>query len=237
MTICPWSARRAQFPKQASGFVQKGDELFQVVVTPVYVQSPAGPALLNALVAGYRVDAGVAQTLKNSTGGSEYVFVSRNRVVTSTLAPAITAAIAPRLLNNSTEIPGYLMLPTPLRDINGDEVGKLYILRSLAGARQRLTELRREIVALWLLALVAALVITYLVARKIMQPVAELDRAAAEIAKQNYDYQINVRSQDELGRLAVNLPEHVRVYPASEARADPPRTHLHHRAAFHLHCA
>ena len=43
---------------------------------------------------------------------------------------------------------------------------------------------------------------TYLVARKIMRPVAELDRAAAEIAKQNYDYQINVRSQDELGRLA-----------------------------------
>ena len=35
-----------------------------------------------------------------------------------------------------------------------------------------------------------------------MQPVAELDRAAAEIAKQNYDYRINVYSQDELGRLA-----------------------------------
>jgi len=195
-------AARAQFPKQASGFVQKGDELFQVVVTPVYVQSPAGPALLNALVAGYRVDAGVARTLKNSTGGSEYVFVSRNRVVTSTLAPEIMAAIAPRLLNSSTEIPDYLTVPTPLRDINGDEVGQLYILRSLAGARQRLAELRREIVALWLLALIAALVTTYLVARKIMQPVAELDRAAAEIAKQNYDYQINVRSQDELGRLA-----------------------------------
>ena len=49
-------AARARFPKQASGFVQKGDELFQVVVTPVYVQSSAGPVLLNALVAGYRVD-------------------------------------------------------------------------------------------------------------------------------------------------------------------------------------
>ena len=43
---------------------------------------------------------------------------------------------------------------------------------------------------------------TYLVARKIMQPVAELDRAAAEIAKQNYDYNVTVHSQDELGRLA-----------------------------------
>src|SRR5579862_9602332 len=36
-------AARTRFPQQASGFVQKGDELFQVVVTPVYVQSPGGP--------------------------------------------------------------------------------------------------------------------------------------------------------------------------------------------------
>ena len=36
-------AARAHFPRQASGFVQRGDELFQVVVTPVYVQSPMGP--------------------------------------------------------------------------------------------------------------------------------------------------------------------------------------------------
>ena len=196
---------RAKFPAQASGFVQKGDELFQVVVTPVYVQSQGGPVLLNTLVAGYRVDATVAQTLKNSTGGSEYVFVSRNRVVTSTLTPAITAAIAPRLLMNATDISNYLAVPTPLRDISGAQVGQLFILRSLAGARERLAALRREIVALWLLALVAALFTTYFVARKIMQPVAELDRAAAEIAKQNYDYQINVRSQDELGRLAVTF--------------------------------
>jgi signal transduction histidine kinase len=148
------------------------------------------------------VDAGVAETLKNSTGGSEYVFVSRNRVVTSTLPAAVTAALAPRLLKNASDIPDYVVLPTALRDINGAEVGELFILRSLAGARDRLAGLRREIIALWLLALVAALLITYLMARKIMQPVAELDRAAEEIARQNYDYRIKVESQDELGRLA-----------------------------------
>jgi len=195
-------AARAQFPKQASGFVQKGDELFQVVVTPVYVQSPAGPVLLNALVAGYRVDSGVAERLKHSTGGSEYVFVSRNRVVTSTLSPEATAAITPDLLKNSRQFRDYLAVPTPLLDIGGAPLGQLFILRSLAGARDRLTALRREVIALWLLALLAALITTYLVARKIMQPVAELDRAAAEIARQNYGYQINVSSQDELGRLA-----------------------------------
>ena len=197
------AAQRA-FPKQSSGFVPRNGQLFQVVVTPVYVQSPNGPALLNVLVAGYLVDQSVAQTLKDSTGGSEFVFVSDGSVVTSTLAPQAAAAIAPRLLNisNVAQVSGFLALPQPLRDVSGDSVGQLFILRSFVDARRRLMALRSQIFGLWLLALVGALFVTYLVARKIMQPVAELDRAAAEIAKENYDTNVPVRSQDELGRLA-----------------------------------
>ena len=155
-------------------------------------------------MAGYRVDQRVAQTLKDSTGGSEFVFVSNGRVVTSTLAPAVAAAIAPRLWNISSisEVSDFLALPQPLPDVSGAPVGQLFILRSFAGARHRLMALQRQIIALWLLALIAALAVTYLVARKIMQPVAELDRAAAEIAKANYGYHVPVHSQDELGRLA-----------------------------------
>ena len=197
-------AAQRVFPKQSSGFVPRNGHLFQVVVTPVYVQSPNGPALLNVLVAGYLVDQSVAQTLKDSTGGSEFVFVSDGRVVTSTLAPQATAGMTPRLLNitNVTPVSGFLALPQPLRDVSGASVGQLFILRSFADARQRLMALRSQIIGLWLLALVGALFVTYLVARKIMQPVAELDRAAAEIAKENYDTNVPVRSQDELGRLA-----------------------------------
>ncbi len=195
---------RGNFPKQAFGFVQKSDQLFQVVITPVYVQSVGGSALLDVLVAGYKVDNKVAEGLKRSTGGSEYIFTSRDYVITSTLGREATAQIMPELLRNpgAPQVSDYLALPTPLRDVAGAPVGQLFILRSLAGARDRLSALRRQILALWLLALMAALAVTYLVARKIMQPVAELDRAAAEIAKQNYDYRINVYSQDELGRLA-----------------------------------
>ena len=195
---------RAHFPKQASGFLLKADQLFQVVITPVYVQSVGDSALLDVLVAGYKVDNTVADRLKRSTGGSEYVFTSNDTVITSTLPASATAAIMPELVKNpgAPRVSDYLALPTPLPDIEGAPVGQLFILRSVAGARERLTALRRQILALWLLALIAALAVTYLVARKIMQPVAELDRAAAEIAKQNYDYRINVYSQDELGRLA-----------------------------------
>src|SRR5437762_6204544 len=35
-----------------------------------------------------------------------------------------------------------------------------------------------------------------------MRPVEKLDRAAAEVARQNYDYRVPVNSRDELGRLA-----------------------------------
>src|SRR5256885_17144290 len=36
----------------------------------------------------------------------------------------------------------------------------------------------------------------------IVRPLSDLDRAAAEVARQNYNYQVAVSSDDEIGRLA-----------------------------------
>ena len=41
------------FPQQSSGFYSQNGELYHISVTPVYVDSTRGPALLNVLVAGY----------------------------------------------------------------------------------------------------------------------------------------------------------------------------------------
>jgi signal transduction histidine kinase len=41
-----------------------------------------------------------------------------------------------------------------------------------------------------------------LLARRIVEPVLQLDRAAAEVARQNYDIEVEVKSEDEMGRLA-----------------------------------
>lgn len=194
----------ARFPEQASGFVQRGGELFQVVVTPVYVQAGSGgTGLLDVLVAGYGVDARVASQLKEETGGSDFVFVTGRQVITSTLPRNVVEPLAARLIDKQT-IPNddYLALATPLLDIRQQPLGQLFILRSFEAARQSIATLRRDIVVLWISALIAALLVTYFVARRIMRPVAELDRAAAEIARQNYGYRVDVQSGDELGRLA-----------------------------------
>jgi signal transduction histidine kinase len=44
--------------------------------------------------------------------------------------------------------------------------------------------------------------LTYLLARRIVEPVLLLDRAAAEVARQNYAIEVEVKSEDEMGRLA-----------------------------------
>ena len=209
-----------RFPEQSSGFMLKDGHLYQVAVTPVYVQAGRDPALLNVLVAGFVVDHLVAQSLKESTGGSEFLFLSQGRVIASTLNPRATGelarAVAARGSRNipvrsssiepvSDGVMEYAPLPTPLQDIEGRTIGQLWIFRSFENARLRLALLRREFVLLGLLAILAGLGLTYLLAHKIMRPVEKLDRAAAEVARQNYDYRVPVEGHDELGRLAVTF--------------------------------
>jgi len=162
------------------------------------------------LVAGYNVDHLVAQRLKEATGGSEFLFLSGGNVIASSLNPRATGELAKAIASGggrvihriSDGVTEYAPLVTPLGDIEGRTIGELWIFRSFENARQALGVLRRNIVLLGLLAVLAGLGLTYLLARNIMRPVEKLDRAAAEVARQNYDYRVPVNSRDELGRLA-----------------------------------
>ena len=202
------AARR--FPEQASGFMLKDGNLYQVAVTPVSVQSGRGLALLDVLVAGFKVDPLVAQRLKEATGGSEFLFLSQGRVIASTLNPRATSELtraissrgAAKLSNISDGVMEYAPLRTELKDIEDRTIGELWIFRSFENATQRLAALRRTIIMLGLFAVLVGLGLTYLLARKIMEPVEKLDLAAAEVARQNYDYRVPVHGHDELGRLA-----------------------------------
>jgi signal transduction histidine kinase len=201
-------AAASQFPRQAAGFMERDGNLYQIAVTPVYVESTRGPALLNVLVAGYAIDTLVAQQFKNSTGGSEFLFFSGGRVIASTLNPRATAQFAQNIARGwrgesvSDGVFEYAPLRKPLIDVQGKAIGELWILRSFEGSRQRIAALRREMILTWLGAVIVGLALTSLLARRIVEPVKQLDRAAAEVSRQNYDFRLGVKSDDELGRLA-----------------------------------
>ena len=198
----------ASFPRQSQGFLMLDGRLYQVIVTPVYVQSSGGPGLIDVLVAGYEVNNLTAGQLKDATGGSDFRFVAGSKVVASTLPGGVSNASL-TAANRYPDRPGritdgrteYMALTTPLMDVRGHPIGELSILRSFATADQRLESLRWSIVFIWLAAVLAGLALTYLLARRILAPVKRLDRAAEAIARGDYDIRLPVESRDELGRL------------------------------------
>jgi signal transduction histidine kinase len=200
-------AAEAGFPKQASGFFLLEGELYHLSLTPVYVQSGRGQDLLNVLVAGERVDALTAQRLKDATN-SEFLFITPGGVIASTLNPRATQAVVADLVKKgatekvSDGLVEYAQFETPLLDIVGQSVGKLCILRSFEGPQRRIASVTNNIIFLWLGAIAVGFVLTYLLARRIVEPVERLDRAASEVARQNYEIEVPVTSEDEMGRLA-----------------------------------
>ena len=126
----------------------------------------------------------VAKRLKDSTGGSEFLFLSQGHVVASTINARATGelerAVAARgnqpvPARISDGVMEYAPLMTPLEDIEGKTIGELWIFRSFENARHRLAMLRRKIILLGLIAVLAGLGLTYLLAHKIMRPVEKLD--------------------------------------------------------------
>lgn len=199
----------AHFPAPTSGFLARGNMLYHLNVTPVYVEASQGAALLNVLVAGYAVDAAVARRLKEATGGSEFLFLSGDHVFASSLAPEESRAAAAQLRTSASLVrvgnSEYAPLLTQLPDMQGATAGRLAILRSYDAAEREIRNLRRNISLLWLASMLAGVAFTYATARRIVDPLKKLDAAAAEVARGNYDCEAPVESQDELGRLAATF--------------------------------
>jgi signal transduction histidine kinase len=196
------------FPKQVSGYVKRGQHLYYTVLTPVYVQSGSGQALLNILLVAFQIDDSLAHELKQSTHGSDFAFISSNDVMASTFAITAAELRSARNVGNenvqraSLHGGDYLLLSTDLRDALGNLTGQLFVIRSFAGPQTVLAELQRNVAAFWAIGIIASLALTYLLSRRILEPVERLDRAAGEVIRRNYDYRVPVETNDELGRLA-----------------------------------
>ncbi len=118
------------FPRQAAGYLRRGRHLYYVVLTPVYVEAGTGSALLNVLLVAFDIDDNLASSLKTSTHGSDFAFVSDDNVIASSLP--LTQA---RDLRSGTDMQDgvrrlrlrgadYLALETDLPDMENHPVGK-----------------------------------------------------------------------------------------------------------------
>jgi len=200
-------AATPKFPEQGTGFTFLGDQLHRVVITPVYVDTARGPGLINVLVTGFPVDNKLARTMRDTTGGGEALIVASARVVASTLDESTTARLASlpvrteefQKLETGSET--WSVLATVLRDVAGNPIGELRILRPFTSVTRRITDLRVEIGLVWAAAILFGLLVTFVAANRLLAPLKLLDAAAREVGRGNYDYRVPLDGDDEIGRL------------------------------------
>ena len=201
-------AAAPKFPEQSAGFVLQNGRLYELVVTPVYVEMGNGPGLLNVLVAGFPVDRTVADDFRQRTGTSDFIFAAGGIPVASTLSSQLSGQIAASyrggIAFQRVKSPGgdFAVLGSELASIEGNPIGRLLIVRSFDDVLKNSEELERKLVLIWALAIAGGLAVSFLLARRILKPVKQLDEAATRIGRQEYETRVPEGASDELGRLA-----------------------------------
>lgn len=196
-----------RFPAQVTGFSVQDGALYELVITPVYVQTTAGQGLIDVLVAGFPVDQMLAEDLKQRTGASDYIFQAPGARVVSTIPEEQTQAI----VSGYRRGPGLERIKSPvevavlgsvLEDIESRPLGDLLMIRSYQPVRSGVRHLQGRLIWIWGTAILAAALMSWLIALRILRPIQQLDRAAARIANQDYSTSVPETGNDELGRLA-----------------------------------
>ncbi len=201
-------AAARHFPAQRDGFALENGRLYELVVTPVYVQTGGEPGLLDILVAGFPIDDTVARDLKKQTGGGDFLFLASGNTLASTLPASQSARIAeqyrrgPNLQHLDLGNGEFAVLGSTLRNIEGAPVADLLTVQTYDLIRRDMDTLLRKLVLIWAAAILAGLALSGVLAHRILQPIRQLDNAAALIAKQEYGTRVPEGGNDELGRLA-----------------------------------
>lgn len=95
----------------------------------------------------------------------------------------------------------YLVFGTPIVS-RGGVLGGVYVMSSLEGIDQSLQKVREMLTLAGLGAFFLALGVTYILSRKLSNPLIQMEKAARKIAKGDLNTRVKLTSTDEIGSLA-----------------------------------
>ena len=211
--------RAALAGRPVTGVMIDADRHYLASVTPV----SAGGKIVGALLVGDGIGRDLALKLRALTR-SEVTFLCGRTITGTTLAPGGAEGTALGALGRlRTGNPGlgnsghvfdlveaghsYLTIVAAIPGSN-PRSGQFYVLqRSLDGEIAALRRMQRGLLALGLCAAIIALLSGLLVAEKVTSPLRRLVRGAEEMEKGNYDYDLHIRSRDEVGYLTARFLE------------------------------
>lgn len=140
-----------------------------------------------------------------ATTSSEESGVGKSALSASAFAPdlvleALEGRVAKGVTGERTEA-SRQHLAKPLYSSDGDVVGALYMSASLDSVNRLLQDTRRLLTYATLFGLGVTVALGVFLAGTITGPIREVTRKAEEMAKGNYRQKVDIKSEDEIGRL------------------------------------
>lgn len=201
----------------ATGIWAQDGGLYSAVGVPV----TAGSLLQGFLIAAYAIDDSAALELRdiNSTEVVYFITQGAAQPVASTLSPSDLDDLRTLFAEDATmqqaasgdvqdqyqvSLGGrpWLAVVRPLLDVTGEQVGMVVNLASLYVQLAPFRLIGRILLAVGVIAILLALVVSYILPKRVLQPMLRLTGAANAAAEGDYDQPIGVDRDDEVGQLA-----------------------------------
>ncbi len=221
----------AEKQQQAQGIARFGEKLYQLVLTPILLQSGNAEVqnTLAVLGTGAELNRSVATTIKQRIH-SEVVFWIAEKIYASSLEPLMEAHVVQLMqsgaLNEAAmtrpvaiNLDGKenLALARPLAGFDGQRIGQVVMIRSLEEAGRLFRSISNSLLLLWSLSIAAAFVLSYLLAGRILRPIGPLIQSTREVGRGNYEHEIKIEATGELGELATAFDQMRRSLKQSQA--------------------
>jgi serine/threonine-protein kinase len=207
--------------QSAAGVLTDAGRLYHAVAIPI---GTPGQDLAGVIVSGYAMGAELAEELKRTTS-TEVAFASvalgKPQLVASTLsrpdevAPILEFAAAnlgagsePHRLDISGM--SYLGAVSPIVTPGGERAGGLVVLRSIAREMATYRKLRDSLLLIGLVAVAFAFAVSYILARRITEPLLGLVKVAESVRDGEYGVDVKTTGGDEVGTLAAAIRAMVR---------------------------
>ncbi len=175
--------------REASGFWPYADGVLQVMTVPIKIGLDR-PEIMGALTVGSRLDNELAETFKRATE-SDIVFAVDGQIRASTLPAGDRLRLASLLKTSdvqtiSLENGEYVALRRPLGPaaaaMTGETAPSVLLLRSRSERLQFLNAINTGLGVVGMLAVLAATILSYAVARSITRPLATITNVMREMS-------------------------------------------------------
>jgi signal transduction histidine kinase len=176
--------------REAGGFWPHADGVLQVIAVPITIVT-AGldrPDILGSLTVGLRLDNDLAAQFKRATE-SDIAFAVEGQIRASTLPPAESARLSTLLKTGDVQTISldngeYVALRRPLApaSANGERAPSVLLLRSRSERLQFLNSIHTGLGVVAMIAVLAATILSYAVARTITRPLATITDVMREMS-------------------------------------------------------